>query len=71
MYHHAAFLSGHRTRQEQGDAAADGVFHPLAGALVAKEAGRLAHQVVQRQADMLAEEVLRGIGGDPPCPACF
>jgi len=61
MDHHAAFLSGHLLRQEHGDAAADGGFHPLAGALVAKEAGRFAHQGVQRQADMLAEEVLRGI----------
>src|SRR5712664_2386438 len=61
MYHHAAFLAGHLTRQEQADAAADGGFHPLAGALVAKEAGRLAHQGVQRQADLLAEEVLRGV----------
>ncbi len=46
MDHYATFLSGHLPRQEQGDAAADGGFHPLAGALVAKEAGRLAHQVV-------------------------
>ena len=46
MDHHATFLSGSLTRQEQGDAAADGGFHPLAGTLVAKEAGRLAHQVV-------------------------
>jgi hypothetical protein len=48
MDHRAAFLPGHLTRQEQADAAADGSFHPLAGALVAKEAGRLAHQVVHR-----------------------
>jgi hypothetical protein len=47
MDHRAAFLSGHLTRQEQANAAADGGFHALAGALVAKEAGRLAHQVVQ------------------------
>ncbi len=61
MDHHATFLAGHLPRQEQGDAAADGGFHPLAGALVAKEAGRLAHQGVQRQADMLTEEVLGGM----------
>jgi len=61
MDRYATFLSGHLPRQEQGDATADGGLHPLAGALVAKEAGRLAYQVVQRQADMLAEEVLRGI----------
>ena len=47
MDHRAAFLAGHLTRQEQADTAADGSFHPLATALVAKEAGRLAHQVVQ------------------------
>jgi hypothetical protein len=47
MDHRAAFLSGHLTRQEQANAAADGGLHALAGALVAKEAGRLAHQVVQ------------------------
>ena len=47
MDHHATFLSGHLPRQEQGDAAADGGLHPLAGALVAKEAGRLASQGVQ------------------------
>src|SRR5262249_59374006 len=61
MDHRAAFLSGPLMRQEQADAAADGGFHALAGALVAKEAGRLAHQVVQRETDMLAEEMLRGI----------
>ena len=61
MYHHTTFFSGHLPRQEHGDAAADGEFHPLAGTLVAKEAGRLAHQGVQRQADMLAEDVLGGI----------
>ena len=39
MEHYATFRSGRLTRQEQGDAAAHGGFHPLAGTLVAKEAG--------------------------------
>jgi hypothetical protein len=46
MDHYAPFLAGPLARQEHGDAAADGGFHPLAGALVAKEVGCLAHQVV-------------------------
>src|SRR5262245_11106520 len=61
IYHHTTFLSSHLTRQEHGDTTADGRFHPQAGALIAKETGCLAYQVVQRQADMLAEEMLRGI----------
>ena len=62
LYHHAAFLSGRLTPQEHGDTAAHGVFHPRSGALIAQQAGRVADQVVQRHADMLAEEMLRGIG---------
>ena len=48
MDHHTAFLTGRMTRQEHGNAVADGVFHPRSGALVAQKAGRLADRVLDK-----------------------